>query len=68
MKEGKKKYFLIKDFNTLVCAHTLHHGRKQFYYYCLQAFSRAELLKSQGNDCFKINVEQMIRYLKDTNM
>ena len=68
MKERKKKYFLIKDFNTFMCAHTLHHGRKYFNYYCLQAFSITELLKNQGNDSFKINDEQMIRCLKDTNI
>ena len=51
-----------------MCAHTLHHGRKYFNYYCLQAFSITELLKNQGNDCFKINDEQIIRCLKDTNI
>ena len=33
----KKQYVLIKDFNTFMYDHTLHHGRKHFCCYCLQA-------------------------------
>ena len=29
-EEGKRHYVLIKDFNTLMYDHTLHHGRKCF--------------------------------------
>ena len=41
--------------------HTLHCGRKHFScYYCLQAFSTGEILKSNIKDCFKINGKQRI--------
>ena len=29
-EEGKRHYVLIKDFNTFMYNHTLHHGRKTF--------------------------------------
>ena len=29
-EEGKRRYVLIKDFNTFVYDHTLHHGKKIF--------------------------------------
>ena len=29
-EEGKRHYFLIKDFNTFMYEHTLHRGRKHF--------------------------------------
>ena len=38
-EEIKRHYVLIKDFNTFMYDHSLHHGRKHFYCYCLQAFS-----------------------------
>ena len=38
-----------------------HRGRKHFCGYCLQAFSKTEILKSQANDCFKINGKEMIK-------
>ena len=54
--EGEKKhYILIKNFNTFMHAHTLHHGRKHFCHYCLQAFRIAEKLKCHIKYCFKIN-------------
>ena len=44
--------------------HTLHRGRKHFCRYCLQAFSTAEILKSNYSNCFKINGKQLIKMLK----
>ena len=35
--------------------------RRHFCYYCLQAFSTAEILKSHAKDYFKINDNQMIK-------
>ena len=57
-KEGKRHYVLIKDFNTFMYDHTLHHGK--IFCYCLQAFCTAETLKHQIKDCFKINCKQRI--------
>ena len=37
-ENGKKHYVLFKDFNTFMYNHTLHHGKKTFCHYCLQAF------------------------------
>ena len=41
--------------------HSLHHGRKHFCRYCLQAFTTAEKLKCHIKYCFKINVKQTIK-------
>ena len=40
--------------------HTLHHRKKHFYCYCLQAFSTEEILKCHVEDCFKIDGKQKI--------
>ena len=59
--EGEKKhYVLIKDFNTFMHDHSLHHGRKHFCCYCLYAFITEEILKCHIKDCFKINGKQRI--------
>ena len=42
-KEGKRNYFLIKDFNIFMYDHILHRGRKHFCRYHLQAFSTEEI-------------------------
>ena len=34
-EEGKKPYVLIKNFNTFLYDHILHHGKKHYCYYCL---------------------------------
>ena len=36
--------------------HTLHHGRKHFCYYCLQAFSTKEILERH----IKIDLKLMV--------
>ena len=43
---------------------TLHCRRKYFCCYCLQAFSREEILKRHIKNCFKINGKQRIIMLK----
>ena len=48
--EGKRRYVLIKDFNTFMYDHTLHRGIKHFCHYCLQAFSIEEILKRHIKD------------------
>ena len=59
-EERNRHYDFIKDFNTFMYDHTLHRGRKHFCWYCLQAFSLEEILKSHIKDCFKINGKQRI--------
>ena len=34
--------------------HTLHHAKKYFCRYCLQAFSTKEILKRHIKDCYKV--------------
>ena len=43
-EKGKGRYVLIKDFNTFMYDHILHHEKKHFCRYCLQAFSTEEIL------------------------
>ena len=63
-EEYKKHYVFIKDFNIFIYYHALYRGRKHFCRYFLQDFSKAEILKSHVNDCFKINGKQMIKMPK----
>ena len=53
-------YVLKKDFSTLMYNHALLHRKKQFYRYCLQAFSTEEILKHHFKVYFKINGKQKI--------
>ena len=48
--------------------HKLHCGRKHFRRYCLQAFSKREILKCYIKDSFKINAKQRIIMPKKMNM
>ena len=65
ISEGEKKlYFLIQKLNTFIYDHTLHHGKKHFCCYCLQAFRTAGKLKCHIKDCFKINGKQTIKMSK----
>ena len=60
--EGEKKcYVLIKDFNTFMYHHILHHGRKHFCCYCLQSFRTVEKLKCYIKDCFQNNGKKTIK-------
>ena len=56
-EKDKRHYVLIRNFNTFIYNHTLHHGKK-FCRYCLQAFSTEEILKPHIKNCFKINGKQ----------
>ena len=63
--EGEKKHcVLIKEFNTFMYDRTLHHRRKHFCHYYLQAFTTAEKLKCHIKDCFKSNGKQTIKMPK----
>ena len=58
-EEGKSHYALIKDFSKFTFYHTLHHGRKLFCCYCLQAFSTEKILKRRIKDCFNFKNEYL---------
>ena len=60
--EGENKhYVLIKDFNKLMYKQTKHGGRKHFCMYCLQCFSREDVLTEHKNNCISINGKQAIK-------
>ena len=60
--EGENKhYVLIKDFNKLMFRQTKHEHRKHFCMYCLQCFSREDVLTEHKNNCISINGEQAIK-------
>ena len=48
--------------------HTLNRGIKHFCRYCLQVFSREEIVKRHIKDCFEINVKQKIKMSKINSM
>ena len=66
--EDKKYYVLIKYYNTSMYDHTLNRGIKHFCRYCLQVFSREEIVKRHIKDCFEINVKQKIKMSKINSM
>ena len=49
-----------------MCDYTLHRGRKYFCRYCLQAFSREQILKCVVKDCYKIIGEQIFKMPKES--
>ena len=59
--EGENKhYVLIKDFNKFMFNQTKHEHRKHFCMYCLQCFSREDVLTEHKNNCISINGKQAI--------
>ena len=63
-RRSKNHYALIKDITTFIYDHTIHHGRKHFCRYCIQA-SIAEILKLHVRNSFKINDKQRINMPKN---
>ena len=53
-KEGKRQYFLIKDFNTFTYNHTLNRDKTPFWHYCLEAFIIEHISTLHIKDCFKV--------------
>ena len=59
--EGENKhYVLTKDFNKFMFNQTKHEHRKYFCMYCLQCFSREDVLTEHKNNCISINGKQAI--------
>ena len=59
--EGENKhYVLIKDFNKFLFNQTKHEHRKYFCMYCLQCFSREDVLTEHKNNCISVNGKQAI--------
>ena len=66
-ERSKRYYVLIKDFNTFMYDHTLHHGRKHFCCYYLQASITVKIQKSQVNNCLII-INKLLTFLKKVNI
>ena len=64
IKEEKRHYVLITDFNTFMYDPTLNRGRSHFCCYCLHVCSAAKILKRHANDYLNINGKQMIKLPK----
>ena len=63
--EGENKhYVLIKDFNKFMFNQTKHEHKKYFCMYCLQCFSREDVLTEHKNNCISINGKQAINMPK----
>ena len=63
--EGENKhYVLIKDFNKFMFSQTKHEHKKYFCMYCLQCFSREDVLTEHKNNCISINGKQAINMPK----
>ena len=60
-KGENKHYVLIKDFNKFMYNQTKHEHKKHFCMYCLQCFSREDVLTEHINNCIPINGEQAIK-------
>ena len=59
--EGENKhYVLIKDFNKFMFRKNKHEHKKHFCMYCLQCFSREDVLTEHKNNCISINGKQAI--------
>ena len=59
--EGENKhYVLIKDFNKFMFRQTKHEHKKHFCMYCLQCFSREDVLTEHKKNCISINGIQAI--------
>ena len=59
-EDENKHYVLIKDFNKFMYNQTKHEHRKYFCMYCLQCFSREDVLTEHKNNCISINGKQAI--------
>ena len=64
IKDEKKHYVLIKDFNAFMYNQSKHKERKHFCMYCLQCFSSERILANHVNNCLTINGAQAINMPK----
>ena len=63
-EDENKHYVLIKDFNKFMFNQTKHEHKKYFCMYCLQCFSREDVLTEHKNNCILINGKQSINMPK----
>ena len=63
-EDENKHYVLVKDFNKFMFNQTKHEHKKYFCMYCLQCFSREDVLNEHKNNCILINGKQSINMPK----
>ena len=69
IKNERKHYVLIKDFNSFMYNQSKHKERKHFCMHCLQCFSSERILANHIKNCLKINGNQAINMpKKDENI
>ena len=64
VKDEKKHYVLIKDFNTFMHNQSEHKDEKHFCMFCLQCFSSESILVKHTNNCLIINGAKAINMPK----
>ena len=64
IKDEKRHYILIKDFNKFMYNKSKHKEKKHFCMYCLQCFSSESILVKHVNNCLTINGSQAINMPK----
>ena len=64
VKDEKKHYVLIKDFNVLMYNQSKHKEKKHFCMFCLQCFSSESVLVKHANNCLTISGAQAINMPK----
>ena len=63
-KDRKNHYVLVKNFNKFMFDQTKHNCKKHFCMYCLQCFSREDVLAEHVKNCLSINGKQAIKMPK----
>ena len=63
-KDKKNHYVLVKNFNKFMFDQTKHNCKKHFCMYCLQCFSREDVLAEHVKNCLSINGKQAIKMPK----
>ena len=63
-KDKKNHYVLVKNFNKFMFDQTKHNCKKHFCMYCLQCFSRKDVLAEHVKNCLSINGKQAIKMPK----
>ena len=64
VKDEKRHYVLVKDFNKFMYNQLKHREKKHFCMFCLQCFSSERVLANHVNNCLTINGNQAINMPK----
>ena len=67
VKDEKKHYVLIKDFNAFMYNQSKHKEKKHFCMFCLQCFASESIIIKYTNNCLMINGKQAINMPKQSD-